>query len=160
MAEIIIIVAVAKNGIIGKDGKMPWHLPSDLRHFKETTMGFPLIMGRKTYESIGKPLPWRDNIVLTRDTSRSFPGCVTMHSLDEALEYCKDQMKVFVIGGADIFISAMPIADTLIITALEREYDGDVSFPEIDPKQFKVSEHRDYNEEEPYAIIHYERISD
>ena len=160
MSEIIMVVAIAENGVIGRDGKLPWHLPSDLKHFKKTTMGFPLVMGRKTYESIGRPLPGRDNIVLTRDRSRQFPGCLTMYSLQEALAYCDTQEKVFVIGGADIFDLAFPHTDTIIVTALQREVEGDVYFPAIDQDLFRVADRVEYNEEEPYSIIRYERVKD
>ncbi len=158
MSEIIIIVAIAENGVIGRDGKLPWHLPSDLKHFKETTMGYPLVMGRKTYESIGRPLPGRDNIVLTRDRSREFPGCLTMYSLQEALAYCDTQEKVFVIGGADIFHLALPHTDTIIVTVLQRKIEGDVYFSVINPDQFRPADLVEYDEEEPYSIIRYERI--
>ncbi len=95
MPEVIIIVAIAKNNVIGRDGKLPWHLPSDLRHFKQTTMGYPLIMGRKTFASVGRPLPGRDNIVLSRNRSLAIEGCLVMHSLQEALDYCSDQAEDF-----------------------------------------------------------------
>ena len=140
MAEVIIIVAVAKNNVIGRDGTLPWHLPSDLQHFKRTTMGYPLIMGRKTYESIGRPLPGRDNVVLTRDPQLELP-----------------EEKVFIIGGADIFKLAMPITDTIIYTALEREVEGDVYLDPIDTDTFAIVERTNYDEEEPYQIIRYER---
>ena len=158
MSEIIIIVAIAQNGVIGRDGKLPWHLPSDLKHFKKTTMGSPLVMGRKTFESIGRPRPGRDNIVLTRDRSRTFPGCLTMYSLQEALDYCDTQEKVFVIGGADIFNLALPHTDTIIVTALKRAYDGDVYLSDIDQTRFRVVDQTEYDEEEPYSIIRYEQI--
>ncbi len=159
MPEIIIIVAIAANGVIGKQGRLPWHLPSDLRHFKETTLGYPVLMGRKTFESIGKPLPGRTNMVLTRDGSRTFPGCLVFTSLAEAIETCSDQEKLFIIGGGDIFRIALPITDTIIVTALERDVPGDVFFPEIDPTQFTVSSRQHLEKEEPYAIIRYERIT-
>ncbi|MGA7279522.1 MAG: dihydrofolate reductase, partial [Desulfocapsaceae bacterium] len=124
MPEVIIIVAIARNNVIGRDGKLPWHLPSDLRHFKATTMGYPLIMGRKTFDSVGRPLPGRDNIVLSRDRSLAIEGCLVMHSLQEALDYCSDQEKIFIIGGGDIFNLALPLTDTIIVTALEREVEG------------------------------------
>lgn len=158
MPEFIIIVAIARNGVIGRNGLLPWHLPSDLKHFKKTTMDYPIIMGRKTFESIGKPLPGRDNIVLTRDTSLSLPGCIVVHSIEDALDNCKDKEKVFIIGGADIFNISLPFTDTIIVTALEREVDGDVYFHEIDPAIFKQIESSRYNLEEPYSIIRYERI--
>ena len=152
MAEIIIIVAIAKNHVIGRDGQLPWHLPSDLQHFKKTTMGCPLIMGRKTFDSIGKPLPGRDNIVLTRDIDLQIPGCVVMHSVQDAIEYCRDQEKAFIIGGGDIFRLALPHTDTLIVTALEREVEGDVYFEPIDSNQFKLVDQKQYHVEEPYRI--------
>jgi dihydrofolate reductase len=159
MAEVIIIVAVAKNNVIGRDGTLPWHLPSDLKHFKKTTMGYPLIMGRKTYESIGRPLPGRDNVVLTRNTELDLPGCIVVHTMEEAIAHCRDDEKVFIIGGADIFRLAMPITDTIIYTALEREVEGDVYLDPIDTSQFKEIHSQDYHEEEPYRIIRYERIA-
>ena len=94
MAEVIIIVAVAKNNVIGRDGTLPWHLPSDLKHFKKTTMGYPLIMGRKTYESIGRPLPGRDNVVLTRNTDLELPGCIVVFTMEEALERMRSMPSV------------------------------------------------------------------
>jgi dihydrofolate reductase len=157
MSEIIIIVAIAKNGVIGRDGTLPWHLPSDLNHFKKTTMGYPLIMGRKTHDSIGRPLPGRDNIVLTRNKSIEIPGCIKVHTMQAALAHCSGQEKVFIIGGADIFSLALPFTDTIIVTALERDVEGDVYFSEIDPALFKVTEQTRYHEEEPYSILRYER---
>ncbi len=157
MAEVIIIVAVAKNNVIGRDGTLPWHLPSDLQHFKRTTMGYPLIMGRKTYESIGRPLPGRDNVVLTRDPQLELPGCIVVHSMQEAIDHCRNEEKVFIIGGADIFKLAMPITDTIIYTALEREVEGDVYLDPIDTDTFAIVERTNYDEEEPYQIIRYER---
>ena len=158
MPEFIIIVAIAQNGVIGREGRLPWHLPSDLKHFKKTTMNYPLVMGRKTYDSIGKPLPGRDNIVLTRDTSLVLPGCIVVHSLQEALDHCKDKEKVFIIGGADIFNASLPFTDTIIVTALEREVDGDVYFPEVDLATFQQTDAVRYMVEEPYSIIRYERL--
>lgn len=158
MPEFIIIVAIARNGVIGRNGQLPWHLPSDLKHFKKTTMNYPIIMGRKTFESIGRPLPGRDNIVLSRDPSLSLPGCIVVHSIQDALDTCKDEEKVFIIGGADIFNISLPFTDTIIVTALEREVDGDIYFHEIDPALFKQTECARYDIEEPYSIIRYERI--
>lgn len=158
MPEFIVIVAIARNGVIGRNGQLPWHLPSDLKHFKKTTMNYPIVMGRKTFESIGRPLPGRDNIVLTRDASLSLSGCIVVHSIQDALDTCKDEEKVFIIGGADIFNISLPFTDTIIVTALEREVDGDIYFHEIDPAIFKQTESARYDIEEPYSIIRYERI--
>ena len=157
MAEVIIIVAVAKNNVIGRDGSLPWHLPSDLQHFKKTTMGYPLIMGRKTYESIGRPLPGRDNVVLTRDPELDLPGCIVVHSMQEAIDHCGNEEKVFIIGGADIFRLALPMTDTMIVTALEREVEGDVYLDPIDTRTFEIVAEQMCHEEEPYQIIRYER---
>ena len=115
-------------------------------------------MGRKTYESIGRALPGRTNIILTRNRSLDFPGCLTMYSLQQAIDYCRNEQKVFVIGGGDLFISALPVTDTIIVTALQRDITGDVYFDKIDPNQFRIAESRDFCEEEPYTIIRYERI--
>lgn len=155
--EIIIVVAVARNQVIGRDGKLPWHLPSDLKHFKKTTMGYPLIMGRKTFESIGRPLPGRDNIVLTRDRSLKIPGCIMVHTLEDAVRQCSAEEKAFVIGGAEIFNIALPLTDTIIVTALERDVEGDVYFEPIDPEIFEIVDRQSHNEEEPYQIITYRR---
>jgi len=155
--EVIIVVAVARNQVIGRDGKLPWHLPSDLKHFKKTTMGYPLIMGRKTFESIGRPLPGRDNIVLTRDPSLEIPGCIVVHTLEDAIKHCSKEEKTFIIGGAEIFNIALPLTDTIVVTALERDVEGDVYFEPIDPEIFKIVDQQSYNEEEPYQILTYRR---
>ena len=155
--EVIIVVAVARNQVIGRDGKLPWHLPSDLKHFKKTTMGYPLIMGRKTFESIGRPLPGRDNIVLTRDPALKIPGCIVVHTLEDAIKRCSTEEKAFVIGGAEIFNLALPLTDTMIVTALERDVEGDVYFEPIDPAIFEIIDQQSCNEEEPYQILTYRR---
>jgi dihydrofolate reductase len=158
MTEYIIVVAIAENGVIGRAGKLPWHLPSDLKHFKKTTMGNPLLMGRNTFESIGKPLPGRDNLVLTRNEHYQFPGCIVLNSVEEALDFCRKYEKVFIIGGGDIFKITLDITDVIIVTQLKREVEGDVFFPEIDPSKFKIIDSVDYDIEEPYSIIRYEKI--
>ena len=160
MPELIIIVAIAKNGVIGRNGQLPWHLPSDLKHFKKTTMKYPLIMGRKTYDSIGRPLPGRDNIVLTRNNALSLPGCIIFHNLEDALSHCKNEEKVFIIGGADIFEASLDIVDTIIVTLLERDVEGDVYFPEIDTNRFTITNRTHYDREEPYSILYYERSTE
>lgn len=158
MTEYIIVVAIAENGVIGREGRLPWHLPSDLKHFKKTTMGHPLLMGRNTFESIGKPLPGRDNLVLTRNKEYHVPGCIMLNSLEEAVEFCRKYEKVFIIGGGDIFKITMDITDVIIVTQLRREVEGDVLFPEIDPLKFKIVESVDHDIEEPYSIIRYEKV--
>jgi dihydrofolate reductase len=129
---IALIAAVAKNGVIGNSGKIPWHLPADFLYFKESTMGHPVIMGKVTYLSIGKPLPGRTNIVLTRDIEE-FQGARTASSISEALDIAqKEDDTVFFIGGAAIYAQSIDLADRLYITEVECEPEGDTFFPEID----------------------------
>ena len=129
---ISIIVAIASNNTIGSANSMPWHLPEDFRHFKQVTMGKAVIMGRKTYESIGRPLPKRTNVVITR-SDLQIEGCRVVHSLDEAFEMFEPSEEVFVIGGAQIYEQALSKADRILLTIVHRPYEGDTSFPTIDP---------------------------
>jgi dihydrofolate reductase len=142
MAEIIIICAVAKNNGIGKDNKIPWYIKEDFQHFKTQTMGSPIIMGDKTYESLPKkPLPGRENIVLTFDKDYKPEGTTVFNSFEDAIEYVKDKEKAYICGGATIYKIAMDYADTLDITHVDIEPDADTFFPKIDPEVWqKVSE--------------------
>ena len=130
--RISLIAALSENRVIGKAGAIPWHLADDFRRFKERTMGHPIIMGRKTHESIGRPLPGRTNIVITRDTTRDIPGAVVVGSLDEALERAAliESEEVFVIGGGQIYAEALVKADRLYLTVVHVIMDGDAFFPE------------------------------
>ena len=136
--KISLIVAVAENGVIGRGGALPWHVPSDLKTFRRITMGRPIIMGRKTYASIGKPLPGRDNIVVTRDPGFSAAGTDRAASIDEALDIARRKAaergvdEIMVIGGADIFALTLPLADRIYLTRIHARPDGDVTFPEPD----------------------------
>lgn len=127
-----IIAAISENRVIGNAGKIPWHLKDDFRRFKERTLGHVIIMGRKTYESIGRPLPGRTNIVITRDTSREIPGCVVVGSLAEALERARaiETEEVFICGGGQIYAEALSQADRLYLTVVHAIIDGDAFFPE------------------------------
>ena len=138
-----LIVAVSQNGVIGKGNKLPWHLPADLKRFKKLTMGHPIIMGRKTFESIGKPLPGRTNIVITRQKEFASFGALTAPSLEEALRMCKKEEEVFVIGGATIFEQALPLANRLYLTLIHQDFDGDTSF-RWDPSQWKEISREDF----------------
>ncbi|KUG24717.1 dihydrofolate reductase [hydrocarbon metagenome] len=147
----IIIVAVAKNNVIGKDGIMPWHSKEDLKHFKETTMGFPLIMGRKTFFSMGgKPLKGRLNIILTRDKHFEKPDddVKVFASIEDAYDYCEKQNyeKVFVTGGGEIYKREINNVDELLISEMNVEAEGDTFFPEIDKDIWEVAEVIDYSE--------------
>ncbi|MCI5075716.1 dihydrofolate reductase [Oricola sp.] len=151
-----VIVAVSRNGVIGRDGDMPWRLSSDLKRFKALTMGAPIIMGRKTFESIGRPLPGRLNIVVTRNYDWAAEGAMRVGSLDAALELATAHLEsaepdpedpdgppedeIFVIGGGEIYAQAMGIADILHVTHVEAEVDGDTGFPAIDPEIWEAVE--------------------
>lgn len=133
MPEIIIIVAQTENRVIGKEGKMPWHLPRDLRHFKENTLGYPIIMGHKTYLSMGKALPGRSNYVISRNPDLSLPDASVYPTPESALLACEQAEKVFLIGGAMLYSSMLDKAHTLIVTWIHTTLDGDTYFPEINP---------------------------
>jgi dihydrofolate reductase len=144
MTEIIIIAAVAENNVIGKQGKIPWHIKEDFLHFKEMTMGHPCIMGDKTYESLPvKPLPGRENIVLTFDKSYHPPGAIIKYSFEEALSYCMNKDKVYICGGATIYKLALPYAHTLELTRIHKKYDGDTFFPEINLNEWRLVKKED-----------------
>ncbi len=126
---ISMIAAMADNRIIGKDNQMPWHLPADFAWFKRCTMGKPVVMGRKTYESIGRPLPGRLNIVISRDASLSIEGVTTVTSIEQALEVAAEVEEVMIIGGGAIYAACLPMANKLYVTHIEAEIDGDTQFP-------------------------------
>ncbi len=133
--KLILIAAMARNRIIGKNNQIPWHIPEEMSFFKKSTMGHGVIMGRKTYESINKPLAGRFNVVLSENQSLCIPGCNTAHSLKNAIQQCQTQKKVFIIGGKTVYETAMQLVDTIILTIIDTEYDGDTYFPHI-PMQF------------------------
>jgi dihydrofolate reductase len=130
--RITIIAALARNGAIGKDNRMPWHITDDLKRFKALTLRHPVVMGRKTFHSIGKSLPGRDNIVITRSHAFAASGCRVVHSLAEALTAAQGAPEVFVIGGAEIYALALPMADSLQLTEVDAAIDGDAYFPNFD----------------------------
>ena len=133
MKEVIVIAAISKNRVIGNKGKIPWHISEDFKRFKQVTMGHPVIMGRKTFESLSvKPLPGRENIVITSNSDYSFPGIIVKHSLKDALEYCEYKDKIFIIGGASIYQQALDFANVLDLTLIDRDFEGDTFFPKID----------------------------
>ncbi|MEX2593212.1 MAG: dihydrofolate reductase [Anditalea sp.] len=162
--KISIIVAKAKNNVIGKDNQLVWHLPGDLRHFKNTTSGHHVIMGRKTFESMGKPLPKRTSIVITRNKSYTVPeGHYVVHDLASALEvgHSKGLDQIFILGGAEIFKMALPIADELIITEVKASPEGNTFFPPLDYSKWeKISEEkfsRDEKNKFNFSILTYRR---
>ena len=137
---ISMIVARSRNHVIGKDNQMPWKILADLQFFKKVTMGYPIIMGRKTWESIGRPLPGRRNVVVSRNTNYSAIGAELVGSLDQALELLKEFKRVFVIGGQQLFTQAFPQADELFITEIEIQVDGDTYFEIPDPNDWQEAE--------------------
>ena len=158
---ISLIWAMDKNQLIGKDNQMPWHLPSELAYFRRVTTGHPIVMGRKTYESIGKPLPKRTNIVITRNPEYAPEGCVVVHAIEEVLERYGGET-VFIIGGAQIYRAFLPYAEKLYVTRIEHEFTGDEYFPSIDWSKWRlISEEQGVKDEKkPYLATFqvYERV--
>ncbi len=150
---ISIIVAVAENGVIGDRNTLLWHISEDLRRFKRLTTGHPVVMGRKTCESLGRPLPNRRNVVITRSETE-IAGCEVVHSLDEALALFPADEEVFVIGGAQIYAEALPIADRFYLTRVHRDYEGDTRFPDWNPAEWRLvaSERFEHGTEYPYSF--------
>ena len=140
--RVFLVAAVAANGIIGAGGKLPWHLPQDLKHFKALTLGHPVIMGRKTWESLGRPLPGRENIVVTRSAGYDAPGASIAASLDAALALCAGEPMAFVIGGSELYAAALPLADGLVLTEIHRDYEGDTRFPQFDRKGWRETQRK------------------
>ncbi|WP_322999943.1 dihydrofolate reductase [Castellaniella sp.] len=140
LPPIRLVVAYTDNRIIGREGGMPWHLPGDLAHFKRSTLGHPILMGRKTWLSLGRPLPGRRNLVLTRDTAFAAAGAECFASLDAALASCQDAERICVIGGEQIFRLALPLADELIATEIHARIEGDTWFPELPAGQWQETE--------------------
>jgi dihydrofolate reductase len=151
------IVAMSQNRAIGKNNQLPWHLPADLKHFKQVTMGRPILMGRKTYESIGRPLPGRYNIVITRDANFQAPGCLVTTSIDTALAAVAESDEIFIIGGALLYQQMMPRIHRLYLTVIQQEVEGDAFFPELDLNQWYEIERVDHSADEknphPYSFI-------
>lgn len=162
--EIHLIVAQSTNRVIGKDNQLPWRLPGDLKRFKRLTMGHYMLMGRKTFESIGKPLPGRTSVIVTRNHNYRKPGAIVVHSLEEALEIPRQAgaEAAFVIGGAEIFKATLPLAHRLYLTQIHQEVEGDVFFPEISPGEWQIVSqiYRAAGGKNPYpfSFIDYQRI--
>ena len=159
--RVSLIAAVSLNGVIGKGNELPWHIPEDLRFFKAVTLGHPVIMGRRTWESIGKPLPGRQNIVVTRNAGYRAEGATVVGSLDEAFRAAGDAEEACVIGGTSLFAEALPIADRIHLTEVEAEVEGDTWFPPFDRSQWIEREvarqPRDERHEHPFRIVVLER---
>jgi len=160
------IAAMAHHRVIGKDQKMPWHLPADLAFFKKTTMGSPILMGRKTYESIGRPLPGRLNLVLTRNPALKIEGCEVVTSLDEAMTVAKEKSsqshEIFITGGSHLYTSFLDKADRLYLTMIDADLEGDTYFPDYTQYQWqeieRIEHPVDNKNSYPYAFVTLDRI--
>lgn len=156
------IVAMSENRVIGRDNQLPWHLPADLRHFKQITLGSPIVMGRNTFLSIGRPLPGRRNIIISRNPDFQAAGCEVFHSVDEALAALATHPAIFIIGGAQLYQTLLPSTDRLHLTLIHENFEGDAFFPEIDSSEWQemVREKHGADAENPYSysFITLERI--
>ncbi len=155
--QLAIIVAMGKNRVIGVNNQLPWHLPADLKHFKQLTSGHPVLMGRKTYQSIGKPLPNRSNIVISRQTDFAAPSCLLAASLAEAIKLAEPADQCFIIGGASLYSEASPLADVIYLTEVDIEIAGDTYFPALNNNDWqeveRVSHQRDEKNQYDYAFV-------
>jgi len=156
---VTIIAALSRNSVIGRDNRLPWRIPEDLKRFKALTIGHPVIMGRRTHESLGRPLPGRDNIVITRSKDYAAPGCRVVYTLDEALAACGGAGEVFVIGGAEIYALALPLADRLQFTEVDGDIEGDARFPAFERSAWRETarESRSAPDGMRYDFVTYEK---
>jgi dihydrofolate reductase len=163
MPRLSLIAAVARNGVIGRDGKIPWRLPGDLPRFKRITMGHPVVMGRKTWLSLGKPLPGRRNIVVSRTPGLNLEGAEVYGSLADALATCSDAKEVFVIGGTEAYREALPLAQRLLLTEIDADIDGDALFPPFDRTQWREARRElhpaNADNPLPFSYVDYERLA-
>jgi len=154
------VVAISENHVIGKDNKLLWYLPNDLKHFKEITTGHTVIMGRKTFDSVGKPLPRRRNIIVTRQAI-NIEGCEVVHSIEAALAVCADEQEVFIVGGAEIYKQSMHLTDRIYLTIIHKEFEGDSFFPELNKAEWQEVYREDHEPDEknslPYSFITLEK---
>lgn len=148
---ITLIVAVSDNGVIGRDNALPWHLPEDLKRFKRLTLGKPVLMGRRTHESIGKPLPGRENIVVTRDANYRREGITVAHGIEQALRAAGDAPEIMVIGGAELFHALLPRAGRLHLTRVHGDIEGDVRWPALDEHEWRVVERERHEADDRHA---------
>jgi len=159
---ISIIVAIGENRVIGKNNQLIWHLPADLKRFKQLTMGHAMIMGRKTFDSIGKALPGRTTVIITRQKDYKKENCLVAESLEKAIALCKNDPEIFIIGGAQVFEKAIPITDKIYLTQIHQSFDGDVFFPGLEKEKWKIESREDHKADEKnpydYSFINYGKI--
>jgi dihydrofolate reductase len=159
--RVYLVAAVAANGIIGANGKLPWHIPEELQHFKKLTLGHPVIMGRRTWESLKGPLPERENIVVTRQAGYDAPGAAVANSLDAALAMCIGEPVAFVIGGTQLFEESLPLAAGMVLTEIQRDYAGDTWFPKWERAQWKETQREAHTAASGvrFDLVLYERVT-
>ena len=162
--KLVLVAAVARGGVIGRNGVVPWRLPEDLAHFRELTTGHPVVMGRRTWDSLPerfRPLPGRRNVVLTRDPDWRAPGAERASSVEDALRVLDASPRVFVIGGAEIYTAALPLADELELTEIDADVEGDARFPAFDPSEFVEAAREPHVSESglPFSFVTYRRRS-
>src|SRR5690606_9833868 len=150
--KITLIVAAAENNAIGKDNQMPWNLPNDFKYFKKTTLEHSVVMGRKTFDSIGKPLPERRNIILTRDQNYTSPDVDVANSVDDVLTYCRDEREIFVIGGANVYKQFISLAQKVHLTRVYTVIDGDAFFPELSENEWQLTSSERHQKDEKHAF--------
>jgi len=156
------IVAASQNNVIGVNNDLPWHIPEDMKFFRDKTKGKSLIMGRKTFESVGHPLPKRLNVVVTRQKDYAPEGAVVVSSVEDGIEICKSKVdeygdEVFIIGGGQIFKDTMDIVDIIYLTRIHKDYDGDILYPDVDPLKFEEVERREREEPVPFSFLTYRK---
>jgi len=161
MSRISIIVAMARNRTIGINNTLPWRCPEDLKHFKALTMGHHIVMGRKTFDSIGKPLPGRTTVIVTRNRKLKIEGCIMAHSLPEAIAACANDAEIFIVGGAELYAQALPLTNKLYITEIQQDVAGDAHFPEFDRAAWREVSREQRHQEIPqpldYHFVTYRR---
>ena len=159
--QLSIIVAMGENRVIGIENRLPWHLPADLQHFKSVTLGKPILMGRKTFDSIGRPLPGRTNIVVTRDASFKPDGVTVVHSIEQAIQAAAEYDEVMIVGGASFYSQLLPQVSRVYLTLVHEQVDGDAHFPELDPTEWSTVTRIDHDPDEKnryaYSFLTLER---
>lgn len=160
--RVSVIAAMAKNRVIGIENRLPWRLPGDMQRFRALTMGHHVLAGRKTWESIGKPLPGRTMVVITRSGDFAAPGCVVVNSVAEAIAACRGDEEIFVIGGEQLYRQALDFSDRVYLTEVQAEFDGDARFPELDPALWRESARESFPADDsnpcPYDFVVYDRV--
>lgn len=161
MTTVTLIAAMAKGRVIGIENRLPWELPADMRHFRQQTMGKPIVMGRKTFDSIGRPLPGRQNIVVSRDQTLQIAGCDVVDSISAALEVAGDATEVMVMGGASFYQQMLPQAQRMVLTFIDMEIEGDAWFPQWEEREWREVRREDFSADEenrwPYSFVEMER---